>query len=46
MSYVKEANYKTSKPAKKETACETQSTENLLNAYEPALIKTKVIKKF
>lgn len=24
----------------------TQSTENLLNAYEPALIKKKVIYKF
>lgn len=34
-----------SKPAKKETPCKPQSTDNLPNAYEPALIKKEVIHK-
>lgn len=36
----------TSKSAQKEALCKPQSTENLMNAYELALIKTKMIHKF
>jgi len=35
-----------SKTARKEILCKLQSTENLLNAHGPTLVKKKLIHKF